>query len=67
MLIGGPTPRGEPLFKEKRTAIRKWKAIASSHIQETEEIIARAESMMEMGVTPKDALHVSCAIESNCD
>ncbi len=54
-------------FKEKRSAIQKWKAIANSDVQETEEIIARAESMVEFGVTPKDALHVSCAIESNCD
>lgn len=54
-------------YRERRNAIFDWKSIAVVHCVETENIVASAEQLMEMGIKVKDALHISCAIHSSAD
>ncbi len=53
-------------FEERRTSIATWRRLASVDVYETDEIIARAQRLNEVGFKPKDALHVSCAIAARC-
>ena len=53
-------------FEDRRISISPWRSLASVDVSESEEIVARAERLSEIGFKPKDALHVSCAIEANC-
>ncbi|MCL2631871.1 MAG: PIN domain protein [Coriobacteriia bacterium] len=41
-----------------------WKSVASVRCLESSSIIAKANAIKESGVRTKDALHISCAIES---
>ena len=54
-------------FEEKRVTIAKWKQLAVIDIEETELLIQRAKEFVKLGVKPKDALHVSSAIEGKAD
>lgn len=54
-------------YEEKRHAIQAWKDIAGEYCAETEQIVEYAESLYRLGIKPKDALHISCAVHSNCD
>ena len=53
-------------FEDRRISISPWRSLASVDVSESEEIVARAERLSDIGFKPKDALHVSCAIEANC-
>jgi len=48
---------------ERRVAIYKWKAISSIFIIVNSSILEAANKLVLIGVKPKDALHVACAIE----
>ena len=48
---------------ERRVAIYKWKAISSIFITVNSSILEAANKLVLIGVKPKDALHVACAIE----
>ena len=54
-------------FEEKRNAIEKWQKFAVVNIEETEQLIDRAKHFVTVGIKPKDALHVSAAIEGQAD
>jgi predicted nucleic acid-binding protein len=54
-------------FEYKKEAIFQWKSLASEIIYENEEIILFAENLLEIGIKPKDALHISCAKYARCD
>jgi len=54
-------------FEERRTTIQAWKEMAVADVEETEPVLATARTLVALGVKAKDALHVSCAIESRCD
>jgi predicted nucleic acid-binding protein len=54
-------------YEEKRNAIIPWKKIAKEYITETEDIIQYAEKQGRKGIKPFDALHISCAVASDCD
>lgn len=54
-------------YKMRRETISRWKSIASEIIVSNEEIIIYAEDLQDIGVKPKDALHIACAVFSNCD
>ncbi len=41
--------------------------LASILIRETESILDRGRSLMQLGIKPFDALHVACAINANAD
>lgn len=52
-------------FEEKRRAIGAWKKFAVADIEESDDILARAEKLALSGIHAKDALHVASAIEGN--
>jgi predicted nucleic acid-binding protein len=54
-------------FEEKRRAIEKWKSLAIVDVEETANLIEKANSFVTYGVRAKDALHVSSAIEGKAD
>ena len=54
-------------FELRKKAIMKWKELASEYIIENEQILAFGELLLEKGLKPKDALHVSCAKYAKCD
>lgn len=54
-------------FQERKEAIRKWKIHAVLDVDETPSLIKIAELVQKRGIRSKDALHVACAIEAQCD
>jgi len=54
-------------FSDRKSQILKWKNIAKADIDESEKIIAMANSVMKKNIKPKDALHLACAISAQCD
>lgn len=54
-------------FDERKEAIGKWRAYASVDVEESKEILEKAESIMQKGIKGKDALHMACAIMTACD
>ena len=54
-------------FDMRKTTISDWRTIASICVEENEEILVFAESLLPAGIQPKDALHISCARYSKCD
>lgn len=54
-------------FEERRGSIKNWKNYAAEDIEETEWIINKARTIMNLGIKSKDALHIACAVASKCD
>lgn len=54
-------------FEERKDSMKKWKKYAVVDIEETETIIEKAKTVVNLGVKSKDALHVACAIAAKCD
>jgi predicted nucleic acid-binding protein len=54
-------------FLERKETINNWKKYAVADTAETENIISAAEELFIKGIKSKDALHVACAIELNCE
>jgi len=54
-------------FDERREAIQAWKKYAVIDTDETQGILAKAGALAEEGLKSKDALHIACAIEMQCD
>ncbi len=54
-------------FDERKTAIEAWRGRAVVDVEETPEVLERAEALRASGLKSKDALHVACAIASRCD
>jgi len=54
-------------FEEKKNAIAKWKRLSVIDIEESEALKEKAKSLVAAGIKPKDALHVSAAIEGKAD
>ena len=54
-------------FDERREAIQGWKRHAVVDTDETNAILTRAQILGEKGLNSKDALHIACAIETQCD
>ena len=53
-------------FDERREVIQAWKKHAAINADETQEILAKARTLMEEGLKNKDALHIACAIGAQC-
>jgi predicted nucleic acid-binding protein len=53
-------------FDERRNAIRLWKSKAIVDVAETNEILDTARYHISQGISPKDALHLSCAQIAGC-
>ena len=54
-------------FPERRIQIRAWRTYASEDIVESEELLAIAERMQEIGLKKMDALHIASAIVAGAD
>jgi predicted nucleic acid-binding protein len=54
-------------FQERRLIIQNWKKYAILDISESLEIINCAMNLIDKGIKNKDALHVSCAINGQCE
>jgi len=54
-------------FEDRRNSIFDWKKYAVTDAAENEIILRIAESFSKTGIHNLDALHLSCAIYSDCD
>ncbi len=54
-------------FRERREEIAWWREIARADVEETASTLRRAGELAALGIAPKDALHVACAIAGRCD
>lgn len=54
-------------FEHRKASVAQWKSHAFVDTGETKQIIKEAARIHNIGVGPKDALHVACAIEMGCD
>jgi predicted nucleic acid-binding protein len=54
-------------FRERRTEIQRWKALATECALETPEVLALSKSALAQGIKPFDALHLACAQTMKCD
>jgi hypothetical protein len=53
-------------FIERQTEIQKWKKMADSFTNETDEILKRMNELTVIGLKPLDALHIACAVSLQC-
>lgn len=51
-------------FVERRISISHWKKSAVKDIEESENLLQKADSLVKIGLKPKDALHIDSAIEA---
>ena len=54
-------------FSDRKNQIWKWKNIAIIDIDDSPKIVERANEIMKLGIKTKDALHLACAIEAECE
>jgi predicted nucleic acid-binding protein len=54
-------------FPERKKEIEKWKQIALYDVEENDSILLNMNRFIFSGIKPLDALHISCAIEMECD
>ena len=54
-------------FECRRQAISPWRLRAKVDIGESEKVIQIAETYHQLGLSPKDSLHVACAIVAKTD
>ena len=54
-------------YDDKKFLISRFFDFAKTSISETAEILKNANSFVDKGLKVHDALHLSCAIEANCD
>jgi predicted nucleic acid-binding protein len=54
-------------YLERKETIEIWKHISIIDCEENDEIIELADKIQTVGLKPKDALHISCAICCNCE
>jgi predicted nucleic acid-binding protein len=54
-------------YEEKQRAVNPWKNIADEYCASSGAILSRGTVYTGLGIKPKDALHISCAVESGCD
>ena len=54
-------------YDEKRNAIAAWKNIAHEYCPSADDVLSKGQTIIKLGIKPKDALHIACAIESGCD
>jgi predicted nucleic acid-binding protein len=54
-------------YEDKREAIKVWEKIARQVCVPNDRILVRGKEIQKAKVKPKDSLHISCAIESECE
>ena len=51
---------------ENKVTIQKWEKIAKHRCVSSFDILKLGNTIQKKGIRPKDALHIACAIVSNC-
>jgi|WetSurMetagenome_2_1015567.scaffolds.fasta_scaffold816363_1 hypothetical protein len=54
-------------FDDCRESISEWKILAIENISAGNSILVQAKSLEKLGIDPKDALHLSCALAGKAD
>jgi predicted nucleic acid-binding protein len=54
-------------FAERRETIGRWKSDATADVEETPVVLRQAHAIANLGLRPKDALHIACAMSAGCD
>jgi hypothetical protein len=54
-------------FLDRQEEIIKWRDVAQFHLIESEQILLFAESLLELKIRTKDAIHISCSIAGKCN
>jgi predicted nucleic acid-binding protein len=54
-------------FEERRTAIELWRELAIVDVAETPALLENARFLTALGLRSKDAIHVACAVEAECE
>jgi predicted nucleic acid-binding protein len=54
-------------YDERRRQISEWKIYSVSDVQENAEIVNKAKDLTNIGLSKLDALHIACAIFSQCE
>ena len=54
-------------FPERKEMILEWKTMATETILESPKLLVNARKMFKLGLKPKDALHLACAVEADSD
>jgi len=57
---------GKNPFQERKIRIAAWKKYADLDIQESQELLERANILNQIGLQKIDTLHIACAIISKC-
>ncbi len=52
---------------QKRIAIAKWKQLSCVDVNETPEILDASKNIQSTGIKNADAIHIACALYSNCN
>lgn len=53
-------------YEDRKNAIVHWKRLAVIDIDADKEVLCRALPIMKCGIRDKDALHIACAIQGQC-
>jgi predicted nucleic acid-binding protein len=53
-------------FSDRKNQITKWKKVAKIDIDVSEDIVKKANEIMEKKIKQKDSLHIACALEAKC-
>ena len=51
---------------ENKKSIQTWEAIAKFKCRSSEKILSLGNRIMEKGISGNDALHIACAVDSQC-
>ena len=54
-------------FNDRKVIIQRWRNKSFIHVVENSMILNNAKQFEKIGVRPKDALHIACAVDAGCD
>jgi len=53
-------------YEDKRNSIWTWKKIAGFRCKSSQEILEKGKEYEMLNISPKDALHIACAVYGKC-
>jgi len=54
-------------YEERKKAVAEWKKLAGKHCASSDDVLQAGSKIMTYGIKAKDALHIACAIKSDCE
>jgi predicted nucleic acid-binding protein len=54
-------------YEERSDEIIEWRKIAIDNILESQSVLNRMHGYEKLGIKSTDALHISCAVQANCN